>query len=83
MIIELPGPQTALLCAAARKAKLDVAIGIAELDSSTKSTVYCTLLFIGRDGEIIGRHRKLEPTFHERTLWGEGDPAGVGVDERP
>jgi len=29
--VEIPGPEVARLCAAARKAKLDVAIGVAEL----------------------------------------------------
>jgi predicted amidohydrolase len=81
--IEVPGPHIARVCAAARKAKIDVVIGIAELDERTKSTVYCTLVFIGRDGEIIGKHRKLKPTFHERTAWGEGDGSGLRVYERP
>jgi predicted amidohydrolase len=81
--VEVPGPETVRLCAAARKAKIDLAIGVAELDRRTKSTVYCTLVFISRDGEIIGKHRKLKPTFHERTAWGEGDGSGLRVYERP
>jgi nitrilase len=81
--VEVPGPEISRVCAAARKAKIDVAIGVAELDSRTKSTVYCTLVFISRDGEIIGKHRKLKPTFHERTAWGEGDASGLRVHERP
>jgi predicted amidohydrolase len=81
--LEIPGPEVARLCAAARKAKIDVAIGVAEIDPRTRSTVYCTLLFISRDGEILGKHRKLKPTFHERTAFGEGDGSGLRVYERP
>ncbi len=80
--VEVPGPEIARVCAAARKAKIDVVIGVAELDERTKSTVYCTLVFLSRDGEIIGKHRKLKPTFHERTAWGEGDGSGLRVYER-
>ena len=58
-------------------------IGVAERDARTHGTVYCTLLFISADGELIGKHRKLKPTYGERFAWGEGDGSGLIAHQRP
>ena len=81
--VEIPSTTTDRLCEAARKANIDVVIGIAERDPQSQGTVYCTLLFIESGGSIMGRHRKLKPTHRERTAWGEGDGSSLTVYHRP
>lgn len=81
--IEVPSPATDALCAAARRAGIDVVIGIAERDAVTHGSIYCTIVFIGREGRILGKHRKLKPTFYERSVWGEGDGSTLRLYQRP
>ncbi len=80
--IEIPGKETDTLCAAAKAENIDVVIGVAELDQRTKGTTYCTMLAIGREGLILGSHRKLKPTMEERIVWGEGTGDDLYVYER-
>jgi predicted amidohydrolase len=81
--VEVPSTTTDRLCQVAGDAGIDVVMGIAERDQRTRGTIYCTLLFIGREGRILGRHRKLKPTYSERTVWGEGDGSSLRTYERP
>jgi len=49
-----------------------VALGVTERESRG-GTLYCSLLYFGKDGTLLGKHRKIKPTALERYVWGEGD----------
>lgn len=66
--------------AAARKAGAWVVVGISERDGGT---LYNTLLYFDDAGQIVGRHRKLQPTCVERTVWGRGDGSDLKVVDTP
>lgn len=40
-------------------------------------TLYASLAYIDQNGEIRSVHRKLQPTYEERLVWGSGDGNGL------
>lgn len=74
--MEVPGPDTTALGAACRAAGVVAGIGVVERE---RGTLYCSLLFFGADGTLLGKHRKLKPTGAERLIWGEGDGSSLTV----
>ncbi|NVO15493.1 MAG: carbon-nitrogen hydrolase family protein [Rhodoplanes sp.] len=78
--IDVPGPETERIGAAAAAAGMHVVIGVIERELGT---VYCTALFFGSDGSLMGKHRKLMPTAGERLIWGYGDGSTLPVFDTP
>ncbi|NTU84392.1 MAG: carbon-nitrogen hydrolase family protein, partial [Chloroflexales bacterium] len=78
--LEVPGPVTATLGAAARAHRVYMVIGVIE---RAGGTLYCTVLFFGPDGTLLGTHRKVMPTAMERLIWGFGDGSTLQVLPTP
>lgn len=73
-----------LLCDSAKKNKITIVCGLNERDSTlSKATLYNTVVIIGKEGDILNRHRKLMPTNPERMVWGFGDGSGLNVVDTP
>jgi len=79
--MEIPSPATDELCQAAKAADIYVVIGVNEKVSTNMGTMWNTNLVIDRQGSILGKHRKLVPTFAEKMVWSRGDGAGMRVWE--
>lgn len=71
--VVIPSDATNKLCEAAKEANSCVVIGLNEKEKDRMGTVYNTQLFIDRTGNIIGKHRKIMPTFYERLVHAGGD----------
>lgn len=81
--ITVPGPEVALLCATAREHDCVVVIGVNERDPRSVATIYNTNIIIGADGTLLGRHRKLVPTWAEKLTWSGGDGSSLRVYDTP
>lgn len=78
--VDVPGPVTRALGEAARTAGAFLCVGVIERDTQfSRGTLYCTLLYFGPDGSLLGKHRKIKPTAAERLIWGEGDGSTLTV----
>src|SRR5262245_37787414 len=78
--VTVPSAATDAIGEAARQAGVVVSIGVNERDGGT---LYNTQLLFDADGTLTQRRRKISPTYHERTVWGQGDGSGLrAVDSK-
>ena len=78
--VSVDGLEVQLLAQAAMEHSLYVCIGIIERDGGT---LYCTAVYLGPDGQVLGKHRKLMPTALERLIWGFGDGSTLKAVDTP
>ncbi len=78
--VDVPGPAVDRLGRIARSTGVHLVVGVIERDGGT---LYCTALFLGPEGDLLGKHRKLVPTAMERLIWGAGDGSTIPVLDTP
>ena len=78
--VSVDGPEIARLAEAAARHRLYAVVGIIERDGGT---LYCTAVYLGPQGQILGKHRKLMPTALERLVWGFGDGSTLKAVDTP
>ena len=82
--IDVPGEETVRLGELAKELGVYLVVGVVERDQEfSRGTLYNSILYIGPDGELLGKHRKLVPTGSERLLWGQGDGSTLTVIDTP
>lgn len=78
--MEVPGPACNALGAIAADSGVHLVMGVIEREGGT---LYCSVLFFGSDGTLLGKHRKVMPTAAERLVWGFGDGSTLPVLQTP
>jgi predicted amidohydrolase len=80
--VDVPGPLTDRLVDGCRELGLHCVIGVNERESERPGTLYNTLVMLGPEG-LLGKHRKLMPTYHERLFHGFGTGDDLDVVATP
>ena len=79
--VSIPSMDTEALCHGAREADIYVVIGVNERLPNQMGTMWNTNLIIDNRGNLLGKHRKIMPTFAEKMVWSRGDGSGLAVWE--
>ena len=75
------GPEVRQVALAAKRHGVHVVIGINERSVIGAGTIFNTVLTIDDQGRLIGRHRKLVPTWAEKLTWTGGDGSSLVVHD--
>ena len=76
--VAVPSPEIDRLLQAAEKHDIHIVIGVNERGNSY-GEIYNTNLIIDNNGTLIGKHRKLVPTWAEKLTWTSGDGSSLKV----
>ncbi len=76
--VEVPGPVTHAVSAAAQTHEIVIVLGVNERD---RGSLYNTQLIFDADGTLALKRRKITPTYHERMVWGQGNGSGLRTVE--
>ena len=76
--ITADGSEVKRICDAAKEFNIHIVIGINERGTSF-GEIYNTNLIIDNVGNLIGKHRKLVPTWAEKLTWTSGDGSSLKV----
>jgi len=64
----------------AKDNKIAVYLGVAERAQDRGGhSIYCSLVYINKEGAVQSVHRKVQPTYEERLVWAPGDGHGLKV----
>lgn len=81
--VETPSAAVDRIARCCAQAGIMAVIGVTERVAGRPGTLYNTNLVFGPQGELLGRHRKVMPTWGERVVWAGGDGSTMGVFETP
>lgn len=76
--VDVPGPATEAIGTEVGRTGIVLILGVNERDGGS---LYNSQLIFNADGTLVGKRRKIMPTFHERMIWGWGDGSGLQVFE--
>ncbi|MEM7298162.1 MAG: carbon-nitrogen hydrolase family protein [Bacteroidota bacterium] len=72
------------ICKLAKSKSIAIYLGTIERPADRGGhSLYCSMVYIDREGEVKSVHRKLMPTYEERLSWSPGDGHGLVTHSLP